>query len=144
MPEQLNNVARNGFGIAFAPFEPVPVNANNQVAQANRRLQDRVRQAQMLRPFGIAQDEEDVAELLEEMERAERRAMQEEEMRRINRLNRIDMSEVEEVMKVRHLNKGERDMYHNPKPDWHDSKKGDVCKNACVLEVEDIIRKHIK
>lgn len=68
----------------------------------------------------------------------------ERERERINRINPEVMTAVEEAMRARHLNKPERDEYHNPRPDWHDTKKGDVLKSASTLEVEDIIRKHIK
>lgn len=61
------------------------------------------------------------------------------------RVARIAKGEgLEALMKERHLTKNERDLFHKPLNDWHDSKKGDVLKSASSLEVEDIIRKHIK
>ena len=52
------------------------------------------------------------------------------------------MSSVEETLKVRHLTKHEREGLHKPARDWKETPKGDVCKNACTLEVEDILSKH--
>lgn len=52
------------------------------------------------------------------------------------------MSDVEETLKVRHLTKYEREGLHQPARDWKETPKGDVCKNACTLEVEDILSKH--
>lgn len=52
------------------------------------------------------------------------------------------MSDIAVVMKERHLSKSERQAYHQPKNDWKESPKGDVCKNASTLEVEDIITKY--
>ena len=52
------------------------------------------------------------------------------------------MSSVEETLKVRHLTKHEREGLHQPARDWKETPKGDVCKNACTLEVEDILSKH--
>lgn len=52
------------------------------------------------------------------------------------------MSEIDEVLKVRHLTRHEREGLHQPARDWKETPKGDVCKNACTLEVEDILSKH--
>jgi len=52
------------------------------------------------------------------------------------------MNDIAGVMKERHLSKSERAAYHQPKNDWKESPKGDVCKNASTLEVEDIITKY--
>lgn len=142
---QINQVLRNhNIPIQDNPFELQEENFFEVREARAQRMEEAMlaeaRRARVPRPFDeLNQEEQD--ELLEEIERQELRALED---IRINRRNQIDMSQVEEVMKVRHLNKGERDMYHQPKPDWHDTPKGDMCKNACVLEVEDIIRKHIK
>lgn len=47
-------------------------------------------------------------------------------------------------LKTQHLTKTERDYLHFPASDWYDTGKGEVCKNACTLEVSDIISKYIK
>lgn len=59
-----------------------------------------------------------------------------------NNHNNNYMSEIEETMKQRHLSKNERARLHQPKPDWKETPKGEVCKNSSTLEVEDIISKH--
>ena len=51
---------------------------------------------------------------------------------------------LEQVLKERHLTRSERSVYHQPRPDWKESSRGDVCKNASTLEVEDIITKYKK
>lgn len=43
-------------------------------------------------------------------------------------------------MKKRHLNKEERQYYHQPKNDWLESPSGEVCKSACTLVVDDLVK----
>lgn len=45
-------------------------------------------------------------------------------------------------LKVRHLRKNERDAHHRPASDVVEGGKGEVCKNACTLELQDIIIKY--
>ena len=49
---------------------------------------------------------------------------------------------IKEILLSRHLDRNERQSLHNPKSDWSDTGRGDVCKNACTLEVNDILSKH--
>ncbi len=49
---------------------------------------------------------------------------------------------LESVLKVRHLSRYERQALHAPPSDWKATERGDVCKNACTLEVEDLLEKH--
>lgn len=49
---------------------------------------------------------------------------------------------VKEEIKKRHLRKNERDAHHKPASDVVECGKGEVCKNACTLELEDIIIKY--
>lgn len=44
-----------------------------------------------------------------------------------------------EILKKRHLNKNERQAYHKPKRDWELTNKGEVCKSACSLVVDDLV-----
>jgi len=44
-----------------------------------------------------------------------------------------------ELLKKRHLNKSERQAYHKPKRDWELTNKGEVCKSACSLVVDDLV-----
>lgn len=53
-----------------------------------------------------------------------------------------DMESIKKEMKTRHLTRSERDALHNPETDWIQTPRGEVCKNACSLEVEDIITKY--
>ena len=47
----------------------------------------------------------------------------------------------EKVLKQRHLGRDERSLFHQPKSDWCESPKGDVCKSACSLEISDLVAK---
>lgn len=51
--------------------------------------------------------------------------------------NRPEMDK--KLLKTRHLSKQERDMLHNPASDWCETNKGEVCKNACTLEIADLL-----
>lgn len=48
---------------------------------------------------------------------------------------------LEDRLKIKHLNRKERRMLHNPASDWKESEHGDVCRSACTLEVKDILDK---
>lgn len=48
---------------------------------------------------------------------------------------------VKTLMKKRHLTKPERDQLHKPESDWVNTPRGEVCRNACTIEVADIIKK---
>jgi hypothetical protein len=54
------------------------------------------------------------------------------------------MKEGKPNLKDRHATARIRNYYHNPASDWKESDRGDVCVNACSLEVKDIIEKHNK
>lgn len=54
-------------------------------------------------------------------------------------INRPEMDK--KLLKKRHLSKQERDMLHNPASDWCETNKGEVCKNACSLEISDLLDK---
>lgn len=45
------------------------------------------------------------------------------------------------TLKERHLSKRERQAFHKPKSDILSTDRGEVCKNACTLEVDDLIAK---
>jgi hypothetical protein len=51
------------------------------------------------------------------------------------------LKDLKKELKKRHLNKQERDAFHNLKSDWCESPRGDVCKNASSLEIDDIVSK---
>lgn len=42
-------------------------------------------------------------------------------------------------LKKMHLNRDMRSVLHRPKSDWFETPRGEVCKNACSLVVDDII-----
>ena len=95
------------------------------------------------------------AEMLERL-RVDRERMREAiEAERIMHMNAIGLGvEMDEVVeepignpfengtcKKRHLTKPERDMLHKPASDWCETGRGEVCKSACTLEIDDIIIK---
>lgn len=43
--------------------------------------------------------------------------------------------------KSAHLNRRLRALFHKPKPDWHETGTGEVCRNACNLPIEDLVSK---
>ena len=43
--------------------------------------------------------------------------------------------------KSAHLNRRLRELFHKPKPDWHETGTGEVCRNACNLPIEDLVSK---
>lgn len=47
-------------------------------------------------------------------------------------------------MKHRHLSKNERDYLHQPKTDWCQTTRGEECRSACTLVVDDIVSKHLR
>lgn len=53
----------------------------------------------------------------------------------------LDTPALEKALKKRHLNSDERGAYHQPKSDWCETGRGDMCKSACSLEVEDLVVK---
>lgn len=53
----------------------------------------------------------------------------------------ISIENHEGILKERHLRKSERDVLHKPKTDYLEGGKGEVCKNACSLEIDDIVEK---
>ena len=53
---------------------------------------------------------------------------------------KADEKTLKDVMKKRHLNKDERQVYHKPTPDWVLTPSGEVCKSACHLVVDDLIK----
>ena len=61
-----------------------------------------------------------------------------------NRNMRPDTQLVEELtekMKSKHLRKEERNAIHRPLSDYYEGSRGEECKNACSLEVEDLVLK---
>ncbi len=42
----------------------------------------------------------------------------------------------------RHYSKHERERRHQPESDWCEGDRGEYCKNACTMDVQDIISKH--
>lgn len=50
---------------------------------------------------------------------------------------------IDNLMKKRHLNQDERRLLHKPKSDWESTVRGDVCKSANTLTVDDIILNYI-
>lgn len=42
-------------------------------------------------------------------------------------------------LKKSHLSRDMRSMMHKPKSDWYETPKGEVCKNASTLVIDDII-----
>lgn len=51
----------------------------------------------------------------------------------------IPMDKIEKIMKERHLTKAERQALHKPKSDWIEGKKGEECRAACELKVDDLV-----
>ena len=53
----------------------------------------------------------------------------------------IDVSQesIDKLMKTRHLTKSERQALHKPKSDWIEGKKGEECRAACELKVDDLV-----
>lgn len=51
----------------------------------------------------------------------------------------IPMDKIEKIMKERHLTKAERQALHRPKSDWIEGKKGEECRAACELKVDDLV-----
>lgn len=43
------------------------------------------------------------------------------------------------LMKKRHLNRDERRALHQPKTDWAEGNRGEVCRSACELDVSDLL-----
>lgn len=50
-----------------------------------------------------------------------------------------DKKSLEEKMKERHLNGAERRRAHKPKSDWRQSGRGEVCRNASSLPIDDLV-----
>lgn len=44
--------------------------------------------------------------------------------------------------KSKHYTQEERQLMHNPVPDFVQSKRGEILKNSCTLDISDIINKH--
>ena len=44
-----------------------------------------------------------------------------------------------EELKKRHLTKQEREVLHKPASDWVETQRGETCKNACSLEISDLV-----
>ena len=61
-----------------------------------------------------------------------------------SKMQSIKDPEVMEIMKERHLQKRERQSIHLPASDFCEGKRGEECKNACALEVKDIVIKYNK
>ncbi len=51
------------------------------------------------------------------------------------------MFEIEVDLKKRHLTREEREALHNPQSDYILTSKGEVLRNACTLDVRDILEK---
>lgn len=51
----------------------------------------------------------------------------------------IAMDKIEKIMKERHLTKAERQALHKPKSDWIEGRKGEECRAACELKVNDLV-----
>lgn len=51
----------------------------------------------------------------------------------------IPMDKIEKIMKERHLTKAERQALHRPKSDWIEGKRGEECRAACELKVDDLV-----
>lgn len=50
--------------------------------------------------------------------------------------------DLEELLKLGHLNREQRKKYHKLNPDVEVGSKGEVYRNACSLELSDIITKY--
>lgn len=120
---------------AFSDFEPIGFGGAVGTSEVDTALD----YADELRQEGLPDTV--IREIMER--RRAQMAQQGGRIARFSRTNTFNMSDVEETLKVRHLSRDERRSLHQPLPDWKESPKGDVCKNACTLEVDDIIGKHL-
>lgn len=46
---------------------------------------------------------------------------------------------LEDRMKKRHLDRHERAQHHKPAPDWIQTGKGEVCRSASTLPIDDLV-----
>jgi len=51
----------------------------------------------------------------------------------------IDDEQIAQLMKSRHLTKAERHALHKPKSDWIEGRRGEECRAAHELRVDDIV-----